>query len=359
MARGRRWSAAARRAVWATALALLELLAPGLAAGEPRDTGWALFLDNDALTFGPHDHDYTGGLAVTLAGQRARDWAGSLDPALGALDRVSGFLGDAVPDSRWHALQVSVLAFTPGTIDEPKIVVGDRPYASIVYLANSRTSVMADAVTAYQTSLAVGLLGLDVAKAVQRSLHAATGAREPAGWDHQIADGGEPTARYSAARLRLRAAATRGRARIELKDSLAVSAGYLTEVNAALSLRAGAIRTPWWSFVPERAEYMTEPAPVLGGGADARVSEFYAWFGVKARARLYNALLQGQLRDSDLAYDFEDLRPLIGEAWAGVTGELGAGYRVSWVLRYQTAELRPEPGDRELLWGGVSVSRSF
>ena len=39
--------------------------------------------------------------------------------------------------------------------------------------------------------------------------------------------------------------------------------------------------------------------------------------------------------------------------------ELPSAYRVSWALRYQTSELRTEPGDRELFWGGVSVSRSF
>jgi hypothetical protein len=205
------------------------------------------------------------------------------------------------------------------------------------------------------------VLGLDAAKAAQRVMHDAIGADEPQGWEHQISEGGEPTARYSLARLGLRAAAGDGRGlRFELKDAFAVSAGYITEANASLTARWGRIHTPWWSFVPERAEYMMEPAPVFGGrAADGAPREFYVWAGVKARARGYNALLQGQFRDSDLSYDFEDTRPLIGEAWAGVTKELPAGYRVSWVVRYQTSELRTEPGDRELLWGGVSVSRSF
>jgi hypothetical protein len=119
------------------------------------------------------------------------------------------------------------------------------------------------------------------------------------------------------------------------------------------------MRTPWWSFVPERAEYMMEPAPVYGGGAAGAQREFYAWAGIKARARAYNAFLQGQFRDSDLSYDFEDTRPLMGEVWAGVTKEIDAGYRLSWVLRYQSSELRTQPGDRDLFWGGLSVSRSF
>lgn len=342
------------------AVALVAIGLPlAAAADEKYDGGWALFFDNDALTLGTHDHDYTGGLALTLAGRRAQEWPVSLDPALGALNRIAGL--DRPKASEWHALQVSVLAFTPADLQAPAPIAGDRPYASIVYLANSRTTVLPDTVTAYQSSLAVGMLGLDLAKAGQRTLHAAIAADEPRGWDHQIADGGEPTARYTLARLDLRHAHGDGRGRqFELKDSVAVSAGYITEINAALTLRWGSIHTPWWSFVPERAEYMTEPAPVFGGGAaPGAPREFYAWAGVKARARLYNAFLQGQFRDSDLTYDFDDTRPLMGEVWAGVTREFAYGYRVSYVLRYQSSELRAEPGDRDLFWGGLSASRSF
>jgi hypothetical protein len=347
-------------------LALLLALAAALApvreaAGQQDggDAGWALFMDNDALTARTGDHDYTGGLALTLAGDRVRHWPMSLDPALGWINRR--LLADADGALESHALQVSMLTFTPRALDRAGPTPGDRPYASIVYVANSRTTVMPDARTAYQSSLAVGMLGLDAAEATQRTLHRAVGAEVPQGWDHQVAEGGEPTARYTLARMRLRAFGAGGHGtHFELKDSVAGSAGYLTEASAALTLRWGRIHTPWWGFLPERAEYMVEPAPVFGGSAaPGEPRELYVWAGAKVRARAYNAFLQGQFRDSDLTYDFADTRPLIGELWAGVTGELGAGYRLSWVLRYQSSELRTEPGDRELLWGGVSVSRSF
>lgn len=349
------WRSIAPRLLLAVALAL-----PAAATGQERhNEGWALFMDNDAFSLRANDHDYTGGIALTLAGTRAQAWPWSLDPVLGRIDGAAGFAPEGA--RQWHALQVAVLTFTPATLSARGVVAGDRPYASIVYLANSRTTVLPDSNTAYQSSFALGMLGLDVAKATQRSLHDAIGADPPRGWNHQISDGGEPTARYSVARLGLRAARSSGRGtHFELKDSVAVSAGYLTEVNAALTLRWGSIHTPWWSFVPERAEYMTEPAPVLGGQAAAGTPrEFYAWAGVKARARAYNALLQGQFRGSDLRYDFEDTRPLMTEAWAGVTHELDDGVRLSWVLRYQSSELRRGSGDRGLLWGGLSVSRSL
>jgi hypothetical protein len=335
----------------ALALTAAPRAANGQAPVEKYDAGWALFLDNDALTLSTRDHDYTGGFALTLAGRRAQEWWFSLDPALGWLDRAVGIEGG----EPFHALQVSMLAFTPGEIEVAEPIAGDRPYASIVYLANSRTTVDADANAAWQTSFALGALGLEAAKAGQRTLHHALAQDEPRGWDHQISEGGEPTARYTVARLKLRAAGHDfAGGRFELKESWAASAGYLTEVNSAWTLRWGRISAPWWSFTPERAEYMMEPAPVLGAG-----NEFYLWAGVKARARIYNAFLQGQLRDSALAYDFEDTRPLIGEAWLGLTRQFASGYSLSWLLRYQTSELRTEPGDRDLFWGGISVSRSF
>jgi hypothetical protein len=342
---------------WQALMAATLALPLAALAQEPDDAGWALFMDNDALTANTGDHDYTGGIALTLAGARAQRGPLSLDPALGWINRRLGLARPGATD--WHALQLSMLTFTPSDLARADVIPGDRPYASIVYLANSRTTVLPDEPVAWQSSFALGVLGLDVAKAGQRALHGALGADEPQGWDHQVSEGGEPTARYTLARLGLRAATGGNGSRFEIKDAVAVSAGYLTEASVAVTLRWGRIHTPWWSFMPERAEYMKEPAPVFGGASRDGPRELYAWAGIKGRARLYNAFLQGQFRDSDLSYDFDDTRPLIGEVWAGVTAELASGYRLSYVLRYQTSELRAGPGDRDLFWGGLSLSRSF
>ena len=43
-------------------------------AYEKYSTGWAFYLDNDALTTGDSDEDYTGGFAVTLSGRRATEY---------------------------------------------------------------------------------------------------------------------------------------------------------------------------------------------------------------------------------------------------------------------------------------------
>lgn len=327
-------------------------------APEKFNAGWVLFLDNDALALSKRDRDYTGGLALTLAGDRARQGWYSLNPALKALDRALGVEKLCASQRPRHAMQFGVVAFTPSETRQPA-ATGDRPYASLAYLANSRLIFAADPGAVLQSTLAVGLLGLNVAETVGRGVHSALNVDHARGWDQQISDGGEPTFRYTLARLDLLAEGNTERRRsFEIKHSGSLSVGYLTEATTALSLRWGKIMTPWWSFLPERAEYIREPAPVANNPSE-RQREIYGWAGLKARARLYNAFLQGQFRDSALAYDYEDIRPLIGEAWLGITAQIGDDYGLSWVVRYQTSELRTEPGDRDLFWGSVFLSRSF
>ena len=60
-------------------------------AYEKYSTGWAFYLDNDALTTGESDEDYTGGFAVTLSGRRETEYHISLDGWLNGLDRFSRF----------------------------------------------------------------------------------------------------------------------------------------------------------------------------------------------------------------------------------------------------------------------------
>lgn len=327
---------------------------------EKENAGWTFYFDNDSLTPVQRDEDYTGGVAVTLAGRQAQRSRVSLDAPLGLLDGL--FLAAAADGSfQLHSLQFGALAFTPGDIKEPGVRDGDRPYASLLYLANGRSYIGDGSGPVYHTSLSVGLLGTRIVPEFQDSFHGAIGANKPRGWDHQISEGGEPTFRYTLTRQDLQwsgrgAAATN----YEVKSAVAGSVGYLTEGSAALSWRWGRINTPWWAGPPDRVEYIAEPAPATGGSQlNGTARELYVWGGIKAHARLYNAFLQGQFCDNDLDYDYHQVRPLIGEAWLGVTAQIAGEYRLSWVMRYQSSELKPEPGDRSLVWGGIVLSHDL
>ena len=366
----------------AVACAPLEVRAGGLAAADTaapndpthrwvagdttnRDAGWRLAIDNDLLTPTDGDRDYTGGIAVTFAGPRALESPVSLDPAVAWLDplvpRGRTIAAGEAPETVFRSLQFGLIAFTPDDLEDPAPIPNDRPYASLVFVSNSRTYVGHPDGPVYDTSLAVGMLGLDAAELLQCGIHEAVDSREPAaGWDHQISEGGEPTLRVTIARQALLATDhDAGRSRADLKWRLEASAGYLTEASVAISGRWGLINTPWWSTSPERADYVLQPAPVIAATPGGNRNEFYMWAGLKARVRAYNVFLQGQFRDSDVELSQDELETVIGEAWFGVTWQFSRHYWLSHVVRYQTREIERGPGSRDLLWAGLIVTHDF
>lgn len=329
---------------------------------EPKNTGWSLYIDNDVFTLRPRDQDYTGGISFTLAGQRAASLFFSADPVLGAINNVFGMAPENHANGIHyiHSLQAGVAAFTPGDISVAEIIPGDRPYAGLVYIANSRLSINEknpDMVE--QTTLTIGMLGTSWLPWAQKTIHRETSDIEPEGWSHQISAGGEPTFRYSYAQQYLWLSDENEDSRYEIKPSMELAAGFITDANISLSARWGRISTPWWSFSPDRSEYFSQPSTGLAYASSASSKELYVWAGAKLKAHAYNVFLQGQFRDSDLRYSADEIRPLMLEAWLGVTGQVSRTYWLSWVIRYQTSELRVEPGDRPLVWGRIMVNKYF
>ncbi len=324
---------------------------------EPDNSGWSLQMDNDLFTPKKQDRDYTGGIAITLAGERAQQWAMSLDPALTQINRWLNVTDDD-NSLTLHSLQLGLAAFAPEDISQAQIIADDRPYASLVFLANSRVNLQNDGQTAIQSTLTVGMLGTNIAETIQKHIHTLTSTNQPEGWQHQISDGGEPTFRYTYAYQRLWRVGD-GAQHWEIKYSNEGSVGFLTEANSAVSARWGRISTPWWSFSPDRAEYFSQPSTGLLQANGSGVHELYVWAGAKIRARAYNAFLQGQFRDSELQYSRREIRPVLAEVWLGVTKQMSYHSRLSWVLRYQSSELRSGNGDRDVVWGSILVNRDF
>jgi hypothetical protein len=332
-------------------------------AHEPYNTGWILNFDNDLFVpNSAEDADYTGGLAITLTGRRVTEYGLSLHPLLLRIDRMLGIdtLYEGRSRGQYHAMQFGAIAFSPGDLTARAPIPDDRPYAELLFLSNARLSLHESGRIAYRSTFTVGILGLGVVPLVQDALHGLTGSEDPNGYNQQISDGGEPTIRYAVSRHALLAAgfSDRGR-RHEITFSTGASVGYLTEGSAAISVRWGRISSPWWSFTPDLTDYMARPilAPRRVLGRAAR--EFYFWGGVMVRARLYNSFLQGQSRESPVTFSFDELNPVIGEAWLGVTRTFGNDLVLGDAVRYQTREIRHGTGARGFQWGSLTLSKSF
>jgi hypothetical protein len=318
---------------------------------EREISGVRLHVDNDLFAGRNLDRDYTGGVALTLFGTAARDGLLSLDPFLSRMDGLFERFG---PSTVRHARQIGLIAFTPSDIITDEAQQADRPYASLLFASNGRVRIDPDERGAWSSSLTVGVLGLHVSESLHGAVHRAVGSEAPQGYDHQTSAGGEPTARYMIARHNLAYADPTGHA--DVKTTVEGSVGFLTETSAAVSLRIGRLVTPWWSFAPELADYIAAPTPAESLGVQR---EAYFFAGARVKARVYNALLQGQVRHSDVRYSFDEIEPIVAEGWIGVMTQLFPNTELSYALYYQTAELRSGKAARDSFWGGVQLAHSF
>ncbi len=327
----------------------------------PAGVGAGIVFDEHLLTDASRDEDYNGGGELTFSGE-------SGGPIGRALDRALGFVDDKLcPSGRFaapgwgsaYAFAAGLLVFTPRDLSARGIVYGDRPYASLFFVSAGRRYVLSDSDVAYNSSITVGILGLGAAESVQSGLHDLTGSTQPEGWSHQISAGGEPTARYSAARQELLGEYGEGSWNGDTKWTLAGSAGTVTEGSIALSTRWGRVESAWWGFTPEENMYVQETQPLLPSLAAGAPTEVFAFAGVRAKVRVYNAFLEGQFRHSDLTYHWDDLNQLLGEAWAGVEMRTSSGWAVQYLARLESPELRSGPGSRTIFWGSIEVSRTL
>ncbi|HEC07349.1 MAG TPA: lipid A deacylase LpxR family protein [Thiolapillus brandeum] len=340
-------------------LLLFLLLLPGLplfAAGnhEQYNSGWRFNADNDLLTGQTTDRDYTGGLAFTWSGARAQQNPVSLDKWRAGIDRLTGF-GNLYRSSEhvsFHSQQAGMTLFTPDDIESRAPVYDDRPYASLFFLSNTEFTVQPEADIAWLSRLSVGFLGLGLAEDVQGVLHAVTGSDTPNGWQNQISAGGEPTFLLTCAmQNKLHASNT-----WQLKTEYEANLGFITDINAGFTWRWGRIRSPWWSFNPYQSKYIQQSMPVFS--SRGRKNEFYLQAGARLNLRLYNALLQGQFRDSAVTIGSGDLRHLLAEYWLGATLEFGKAYYASVFLRGLSSEFRG-PGSRNAAWVGLVFARAY
>jgi len=90
-----------------------------------------------------------------------------------------------------------------------------------------------------------------------------------------------------------------------------------------------------------------------------QVSEHYFWTGFALKARAYNAFLEGQFRDSAVSYASDELNHGIAEAWVGYMVALQNGYSFNYSIRGHTSELKQGAGNRNVVWGGILITKSF
>jgi hypothetical protein len=159
-------------------------------------SGWRLQIDNDALATGGRDRNYTGGIVFSRSGIKAVESVFSIDSWLGTIDRLFR-LHPSSAETITHSMQGGLLVFTPENVSTHTPKFDDHPYSNLIFLSNSRQSLLAEEQSVIRSSLLVGIFGTGTAEALQKGLHSVLDVEEANGWDNQISDGGELTFRYS------------------------------------------------------------------------------------------------------------------------------------------------------------------
>jgi hypothetical protein len=328
------------------------------AAAEYRQEGAvaiSLYLDNDVFSGNNDDADYTGGFAVSFSGADASRHPFSIEKGLVWFDNALGssrLLNNI--DLILHNYEVGLATFTPNDLSAQQAIQNDRPYASLLYIANTRQLLDWESRNAIMTTLSLGVIGSSLGGKLQNAIHSVTGSSDASGWDHQISDGGELTFQYSATWQHY---LDTGTEHLQATTSAGVSLGYITEATVGASVRTGIIRTPWWSFNVHNSNYgeKAEVTMPLSGALD----EVYVLAGGNVKFRGYNAFLQGQFRDSDVTYDADEVERWVYEGWIGVGCEFNSGIRLNYVLRHQSSELKTGLADRSFTYGELNMSYKF
>jgi hypothetical protein len=256
----------------------------------------------------------------------------------------------------WRSLMVGSVNFTPDDIAASDHIDDDRPYASLFFVTGKqvfepsfRGQSLGCGECVMGSELQVGVLGLGIARSLQTKMHgymrAATGEDtpvDPKGWSHQISNGGELTARYRHS-FAQKLAFVRSDS-MDLAWTTDLSVGYQTNASLGLQVRAGSVNSPFWTL-PYDPVNRGNFVPSTGG------NEVYVWGAYRARGVLYDALLQGQFRDSDVTFSSDEIKRLVHEAGAGVTLAFQP-IQATFSLNYKSAELEGT-ASRSHVWGGM------
>ena len=319
-----------------------------------KNSGVGIYIDQDLfIPFSNEDRDYTMGFAVEFF------WAKDegLYPLDGLVKTAGEWLGIKKSDNKIvYSFMLGALAYTPDDLANTQPIYDDRPYSSLIYLSNKRVST--DDKNALAAEVLLGIIGSKLPGEVQAGLHsiyrdvADLGPTEdpvdPKGWPHQISNGGELTMRLRLTNSRLQSKLSYP-GRFDLATIMGLSLGFQTNANVGVAIRAGKLRSPYWSLPYDpvnRGNFIPSNAS----------DEWYFWSAFNARLIGYDALLQGQFRHSDVTFAYNEIEHVVYDGGIGLT----LGFEKSQLtLSANTKSPDLKLTSRRQVWGSINYLYYF
>lgn len=313
------------------------------------------------VTGNNQDRHYTGGVGIQLSGRIAAPFTRPLS----VLDALSGMrLRHRSGIDAGSSITVFGTGFTPDSLNTPDPLPQDRPYASLVGLSARTTSLDMRRTSAWTSELTVALLGTHVVHNAQAAVHRLTRKwngkatpYDPEGWSNQISEGGELTAMYAVQYERLLSQEPTGAPhRYDASAGLSAAVGYYTNVGGHVTTRLGIIRTPFYQF---RSNPMGQANQAGLGWLERKPIDLFVFGTLRPRFVLYNALLQGQFRDSRVTVPSSSVRNVVTEFETGVSAGVmtpGFGAKLTWVVLAGRTPEFAGPNERTHTWSSVFLT---
>ena len=309
------------------------------------ETTRTIYLDDDLFSGVGTDADYTGGGALTIAGELDANTP-RRQARLAAMDRFFGIQSSTYR----YELELGVAAFTPLDISHDEPLWSDRPYAGLVYVAATLEQIH-DPYRSAVTSLAIGVLGSSLVPRAQRRIHRTMGSVQPRGWHHQISEGNEATLRLMHERKWAGEIAHLGNSRAQWFYRAGAGLGFLTDVSAGVGVRVGRFADPTWNI--HGSPTGLSDRGVASGGDDG---DRFFYGTLSARVPLYNALLQGQFRHSDFRVPSDRIRRLVPDLTLGFLLGLPKGRDMHYFVRAQLSDVRLAHRSDTIVYAGLALS---
>lgn len=170
--------------LWAAIFGVTPTCAGAASAGEDQDNTFIFYWENDVFT--ANDQYYTNGLKLLWLSGPLDDYAKD--------KRLHSWISKSIeflpvinsPDTTKHvALSIGQQIFTPQDLENPDLIVDDRPYAGWTYAGIALHSKSEKVLDSFEVD--IGIVGpQSYAREVQEEMHNLLDSKEPRGWNHQL-----------------------------------------------------------------------------------------------------------------------------------------------------------------------------
>ena len=327
---------------------------PCFARKDPKDHSTLTFyLENDMVT--GTDREYTNGVKLTWISKDLSDYHDVHTPAW------SRHIIDALPfvnkpgTVRNVSLSIGQNMYAPEDLERTDLILDDRPYAGITYLAAGFHSKDRKRMDTFEIN--VGIVGPhSYAEQVQKTWHKWINATDPKGWDHQLKDEPILNLNYERKWKLLKSDLKKGFG-FDLIPHLGAALGNaLTGVNSGAQARFG------WHLPNDYGTFLIRPGSDTNAPMNDDDPRFYPisrrlgchfFAGFNTSAVIRNIFLDGNtFQDSHSV----NKKPFVLQGMAGVAFIVHR-FKITYAYVYQTKEYDTQKEGQE--YTSMTVSYSF